>query len=209
MNEQGAGITEYGLVVALITVVAIYAFYSLAEGMLVFRTDSLDEAQYTMDRGRFFRMGANCPGENEGVNGGAGIFSNGSKTKDGALHVVSWCTGTGDGSHEIGNSLNKLSVKYPSGTDLSGATNSAVGVKLNKDEDIKFEKDATDDVSGVNANGSNLIITLTGNYNLSKKDTVVFIYNGVDVPDGSNQTAEVSINGDAPDAGDETQDVSL
>ncbi|WP_247008112.1 type IV pilin [Halorientalis litorea] len=123
-------------------------------------------------------------------------------------HEVNWDVGTGDGTAEIGNSLNKLNVIYSGSADVSGVSASDVLVYLNKDDDATIEVNATDDVSGVSSSGggTKITITLTGNYDIEERDTIVVAYSNAQNPGSSgNYNTKVTINGDAPDAGDETQ----
>lgn len=127
-------------------------------------------------------------------------------------HEVNWDVGTGDGSAEIGNSLNQVNVAYTGGVDVSGVNASSVLVYLNKDDDTALEVNATDDVSGVTTSGGGtaLTITLSGNYDIEARDTIVVAYDGAQNPGsaGSHST-DVTINGNAPGSGDETQTGSL
>ena len=123
-------------------------------------------------------------------------------------HEVNWDVGTGDGSAEIGNSLNKVNVVYSGSADVSGVSASDVLVYLNKDDDATIEANATDDVSGVSSGGggTTLTITLTGNYDIEERDTIVVAYSNAQNPGSSGSySTDVTINGDAPGSGDETQ----
>ncbi|MFB6355792.1 MAG: Flp family type IVb pilin [bacterium] len=207
-GEKGAGMTEYGLMIALITVVAIVGVWALSEGYLAFGRKSPDRAKQgdsTITHQMLLEGAPTCESE-----GQAKLRHRSPDTDGPSIHAVTWCSGTGDGSKEIGNSLNKLSVKYPEGTDPSGVRSDNVTVKLDKDQDGEFEKNASSDVSGVTSNNRNLVITLTGNYNVDKRDGITFVYSGVNNPNNDTDTpAHVTINGNAPDAGDETQNISF
>lgn len=123
-------------------------------------------------------------------------------------HEVNWDVGTGDGSAEIGNSLNKVNVVYGGSADVSGVSVSDVRVYLNKDDDASIEVNATDDVSGVSSGGggTTLTITLTGNYDIEERDTIVVAYSNAQNPGSSGSySTDVTVNGDAPGSGDETQ----
>lgn len=127
-------------------------------------------------------------------------------------HEVNWDVGTGDGSAEIGNSLNKINVVYTGGTDVSAVDASDVLVYLNKDDDAALEANATDDVSGVSTGGggTSLTITLSGNYDIEERDTIVVAYDGAQNPASTGSySTDVTVNGDAPGSGDETQTGSL
>jgi len=123
-------------------------------------------------------------------------------------HEVNWDVGTGDGSAEIGNSLNEVNVVYSGSADVSGVGASDVRVYLNKDDDVAIEVNATDDVSGVSSSGggTTLTITLTGNYDIEEQDTIVVAYSSAQNPGSSGSySTDVTVNGDAPGSGDETQ----
>lgn len=208
LNELGQTATEYIIMVALLTVVAIVAYIPLSEGILSFSQLPIFSGEKRAKK-MVFSQPISCSGGSDQMKGGVRMSTYSAGSNQNSVHGVSWCSGTGDGSNEIGNSLNKLSVKYPEGTDLSDVNAEDVDVKLDKDGDGQYEKDASDDISKINTDGNNLVLTLTGNYNVDKKDSITFAYSGVELPDESDGSVPISINGDAPDAGDETQEASL
>ncbi|MFB6344564.1 MAG: Flp family type IVb pilin [bacterium] len=212
-SDIAAGMIEYGLMIALLTVVTIAAISALSDDYMAIGENAPDNAkgsQTRIARKMLLKNPIPCGSNKDATKGGVQLTTFTPNAESKSIHGVSWCTGDGDGSYEIGNSLNKLSVSYPSGVDPSGVKEESFDVRIDKDNDGNYEKNATGDVSGVSNDESNLVITLTGNYNIEKHDSITFVYTGVNTSNsGSEETVDITINGNAPDAGDETQSTTL